>query len=66
MLVTAERGFDHEQNLALYEIGVVILVAQSNRLADYEPLAPSLLAEIAKIRNEELRKVPADPGGSRA
>jgi predicted nuclease of predicted toxin-antitoxin system len=36
VLVTADQGFEHEQNLENFDIGVVILVAPTNRLADYE------------------------------
>lgn len=42
VIVTADQGIPHQQNLATFDIAVVILIARSNRIADYEPLAEKL------------------------
>lgn len=61
VLVTADQGFEHEQNLESFSIGVVILVARSNRLVDYEPLAPALRLAVDEVPAGQLRKVAAEP-----
>jgi uncharacterized protein DUF5615 len=50
VLVTADQGIPHQQNLSKFDIAVVILVAKSNRLQAYGPLAQQLrdTIEIAK------------------
>lgn len=57
VLVTADQGFEHEQNLERYSIGVVVLIARSNRLVDYEPLAAALRRAVDEVRAGQLRKV---------
>lgn len=41
--VTVDRKLEHQQNLAVFDIAVVVLVAKRNRLADLQPLIPQLL-----------------------
>lgn len=36
-LVTMDKGIEHQQNLRKYEIGVILIAARSNRLADIQP-----------------------------
>ncbi len=63
VFVTADQGFEHEQNLEQFDIGVVILIARSNRLVDYEPLAVHLGVAVEEVRRGEARKVvAAEPG----
>jgi predicted nuclease of predicted toxin-antitoxin system len=50
VLVTADQGFEHEQNLEQFDISVIILVAPSNRLVDYEPLTASLQDAVGTVR----------------
>ena len=49
VLLTVDRGFSHQQNLAGRKIALLILVAPSNRLADLEPLVPAALAALDAI-----------------
>ncbi|HVF12720.1 MAG TPA: DUF5615 family PIN-like protein [Actinomycetota bacterium] len=42
VLVTADQGIPHQQNLAKFDIAVVVLAATSNRLNAYEALANQL------------------------
>lgn len=42
ILVTADQGIPHQQNLAKFDIAVVIVVASSNRIEAYETLAQQL------------------------
>jgi hypothetical protein len=42
VLVTADQGIPHQQNLAKFDIAVVVLAAVSSRIEAYEPLADKL------------------------
>ncbi|MFA5891972.1 MAG: DUF5615 family PIN-like protein [Actinomycetota bacterium] len=41
-LVTADQKMPHQQNLTRFDIAVVVLVAKTNTMVDYEPLALKL------------------------
>lgn len=45
VLVTVDQNLQHQQNLRAAGIGVVVLIAASNRWADLKPLMPA--AEVA-------------------
>jgi hypothetical protein len=60
VLVTADQGFEHEQNLDNFDIGVVILVAPTNRLVDYEPLVPALDQAIEAVQVGQVLRVAAE------
>ncbi len=38
VFLTVDRNLQHEQNLASFDIAVIVLVARSNRLDDLRPL----------------------------
>lgn len=42
LLITTDRGIPRQQNLSLYDIGIVLLEARSNRAEDLAPLVPKL------------------------
>jgi hypothetical protein len=46
VFVTVDRNLSFQQNLAAFDIAVIVLRASSNRLADLLPLVPALLAAI--------------------
>jgi hypothetical protein len=50
VFVTVDRNLSFQQNLAAYRIGVVVLQARSNRLADLKPLASSAITAIEQAR----------------
>jgi len=64
VLVTADQGMEHEQNLKKFELGVIIPVARSNRFAHYEPLANLLVEAVKEIRPGEMRKIAAEQGAA--
>ena len=37
VLVTMDKGIEHQQNLRKYDIGVILISARSNRLEDVQP-----------------------------
>lgn len=49
VLVTMDKGIEHQQNLRKYEIGVILISARSNRIQDIQPAMVKL--------NEVLREV---------
>lgn len=46
VFVTVDRNLSFQQNLAVIDIAVIVLQAQSNRLAALQALLPGLLAAI--------------------
>lgn len=37
LLITTDRGIPHQQDLSRYDLTVVVLTANSNRISDLEP-----------------------------
>lgn len=50
VLLTVDQNIQHQQNLTASGIGVVVLVAATNRLADLLPLMPSAVAALGTIQ----------------
>ena len=50
VLVTRDRGIEHQQNIRTAGIGVIVLIALSNRVEDLRPLLPALETALARIR----------------
>ncbi len=57
VLITADQNLPHQQNLAGFDVGVVVLVAQRNRLLEYLPLLPLLRTELARVQPGEAVRV---------
>ena len=49
VFVTVDRNLSFQQNLGAFGIGVVVLQARSNRLADLTPLMPRVIAAIEGV-----------------
>jgi hypothetical protein len=47
VFITVDRNLPFQQNLAVLDLAVLVLVARSNRLADLQPLVPMILATIS-------------------
>ena len=62
-LLTADQNLEFQQNVSRYDIGVVVLVASSNRVQDLLPLVPRLLELLPGLRPGELVRVAAQPTG---
>lgn len=50
VFITVDRELPKQHNIAQYDLTVVILVAPSNRVADLEPLVPSLLVKLNSVQ----------------
>ena len=42
VFLTADRNLSYQQDVSVFDIGVVVLAARSNRLDDLRPLVPQL------------------------
>ena len=43
VFITANRNLSFQQNLSPFDLSLIVLQAQSNRLADLKPLVPKIL-----------------------
>ena len=43
VFITADRNLSFQQNLSQFNLSLIVLQAQSNRLADLKPLVPKVL-----------------------
>jgi predicted nuclease of predicted toxin-antitoxin system len=48
--ITGDQNLEYQQNVARYNLGIIILVAQSNRLADMQPLIPRVCEMLSTLR----------------
>jgi hypothetical protein len=49
LFVTVDRNLSFQQDVGKFELGVVVLVAASNRYADLQPLLAGLLAKLNDV-----------------
>lgn len=59
VFVTMDQNIPFQQNVPILKVGVVVIRAASNRMADLRPLVPALLAALDGIQPSELRRVGA-------
>jgi hypothetical protein len=48
--ITADQNLEYQQNLARSGLGVLIVKAATNKLADLQPLVPSILKGLSSMR----------------
>ncbi len=58
-LVTMDQGIPHQQNLAELDLIILLLEAQSNRLADLTPLVPEAEEALKGAQPGDVLRVPA-------
>lgn len=49
-LVTMDTNLEYQQNVAILQLGVVVVGAASNRMQDLAPLVPEMLAALSRVR----------------
>lgn len=59
VLLTVDRGIRHQQNLTSAGVAMIVLVAQTNRLADLIPLMPSVRTALSSISPGQLVEITA-------
>ena len=57
VLVTTDQRLKYQQNVARFQIAVVVLVARRNKLEFLVPLVPQLMKVLEKIKPEEVHRV---------
>jgi len=66
-LVTVDRSLEYQQNVAVAGMGVVVILARSNRIANLLPLTPDVLTALATLAPGRVVRVgssrPPTPGG---
>jgi hypothetical protein len=50
VFLTADRNLSYQQEVSAFNIAVIVLVAQSNRIDDLRPLAPRVLEVLATAK----------------
>jgi hypothetical protein len=59
VFLTINRNLDYQQNITLVRIGIIALVARSNRLNDLQPLMPKVLAILPRVQPGQIISVEA-------
>ena len=59
VLVTMDRNLRHQQSLPAFDLGVLLIIARSNRRQDVEPLMARVNDALADIQPGQLRVVEA-------
>ena len=54
VFVTHDENLEHQQNLQNFDMGIVAIHAESNRLADIQPLVSELNAAIASVSSHQV------------
>jgi len=60
VFVTVDRNLSFQQNTASFAIGIVVLMARTNRLEDLRPLVPALRSAIEATPSGTVRFVGSD------
>ena len=60
VLVTMDRNLKFQQNIAGFELGILLVLAHSNRMVYLRPMVPAILEAIEEARPGELRRVGAE------
>ena len=56
VLLTADKGMEYQQNLAMLPVAILIVLARSNRVEDLAPAIPVILEALDQLT---LRKISA-------
>lgn len=59
VLVTMDQNLEFQQNIAGFEVTILVLLAPSNRMVHLRPLVPAILTALKTVRPGELRRVGA-------
>jgi hypothetical protein len=50
VFLTVDRKLQHQQNLATFHIGIVVMLAPTNTLFDLRPLIPQVLQALPRVK----------------
>jgi predicted nuclease of predicted toxin-antitoxin system len=57
VFVTTDRNLSFQQNVQGFDIVVVVMTANTNRLADLRPIVPSLLKVLPFLKKGQVREI---------
>ena len=60
VLITMDRSLEFQQDIAGFELSILLVLARSNRMAHLRPLVPAILGALEDLRPGELRRVGAE------
>jgi len=60
VFLTNDQNLEHQQNLKLFDLAVVVLVALTNDIEDLKPLMPAANEAIRTIGSREIKYIKAD------
>ena len=60
VLVTMDKGFEYQQNISEYAIGVIIIFAKSNKLQDIQPAMLEVNQVLRDVQPGQVIHVNAD------
>jgi hypothetical protein len=64
VFITTDRNLSYQQDVAKFEIAIMVLVAGSNRFDDLRPLVPRILETIVNARPGSVTEVRLGPKNS--
>lgn len=56
VFITLDRNLEFQQNLKVLSIGIVVVRARSNRVADIVPLIPSIMEAAGRVQPGRVEK----------
>ncbi len=59
VLVTMDRNIEFQQNIPAFEVTILLLQEQSNRMVHLRPLVPAILTALKTARPGEFRRIGA-------
>lgn len=59
MLLTMDRNLEFQQNIAEFDLAILLLQANSNRMVHLRLLVPAILVALKSLKAGELRRVGA-------
>jgi hypothetical protein len=60
VFVTLDRNLEYQQNLKLFEFGVIVVRVPDNKIASYKPLFAELVRAVETIRPGEVVRIPRE------
>ena len=57
VFLTGDRNLAFQQNVTKFDLAIIVLEAQSTRLADTAPLMPQVLAVLSTIQPKEVVRI---------
>ncbi len=57
VFITTDQGIPKQQNLENFEIGIILLEAESNRLEDLMPLISQVNAVLKTVKSREIVRI---------